>query len=90
MDCNSFADLIERAIGLLQGFAAQKVADGEITDTELDQLQGELEAIIAGLEYERECRETARQAASSHVADKNCAERVATDEAVEYVEKLEI
>lgn len=76
MDCQSFAEIIERAIGLLQGFTAQKIADGEITDAELDQLQGELEAIIAGIEYERECRETARQAAAGHAADTNKATKV--------------
>lgn len=76
MECLSFADLIGRGIAMLQGFTAQKTADGEITDAELDQLQGELEAIISGIEYERECRETARQAAAGHAADKNRAERV--------------
>ena len=46
MECSNFAEIINQAVGLLQGFTAHKIADGEITDLELDQLQGELEAII--------------------------------------------
>lgn len=71
-----FAEIIERAVGLLQGFTYQKLSDGEISDVELDQLQGELEEIISAIEYERECRETARQSAQGHAADKNNSERI--------------
>lgn len=75
MECSNFAEAIERAVGLLQGFTAEKIKDGEITDAELDQLQGELETIIDGIETERECRETAWQAAAGHAADKNRSEK---------------
>lgn len=89
-ECGSFAEIIERAVGLLQGFTAQKISDGEISDAELDQLQGELEAIIAGIEYERECRDTARQSAARYEADKNRAEKVDTSTVVDYVNNLEV
>jgi len=71
-----FGDMMQRAIGLLQGFTALKMADGEFSDAELDQLQGELEEIISVIEYERELRESARQAAAGHAADKNNSEKV--------------
>lgn len=61
-----FGEIITRAIGLLQGFTAQKTEDGEISDSELDQLQGELEEIISAIEYERECRQTALQEAQGN------------------------
>lgn len=89
-ECQSFSEIIERVVGLLQGFTAEKIKDGEITDAELDQIQGELEAIIAGIEYERECRETAKQAAASHAADKNRSEKISTGSVEDYVTNLEI
>lgn len=71
-----FGEIVLRAIGLLQGFTSQKLEDGEISDSELDQLQGELEEIISAIEYERELRDVARQAAASHSADLNNAVKI--------------
>lgn len=73
-----FIQAIARAIGLLQGFTAMKIQDGEFSDAELDQLQGELEAIISAVEYERECRQAALDAAGGADVrgDKNQAEKI--------------
>jgi hypothetical protein len=71
-----FGTIIQRAILMLTGFTAQKLEDGEISDSELDQIQEEFETCIAAIEYERECRDQARQSATSHNADKNNAEKI--------------
>lgn len=59
MIANNFME----AIGLLQGFTAAKCADGELSDDELNQMRGELEAIIDAIDYVIDLRQTALQAA---------------------------
>ena len=59
------AEQVQEAIGLLQGFTAQKAADGELTDTEIEQMIGELEAIICALQFAMDQRQEALQAAAT-------------------------
>jgi outer membrane murein-binding lipoprotein Lpp len=49
----TFAEIIERAAGLFYGWTSEKAADGEITLTELDQLDGELDEIKTAIEQQR-------------------------------------
>lgn len=57
-------EAVTEAVGLLQGFTAQKTADGELTDDEIETMIGELTAIIDALQYELECRQEAYGTAS--------------------------
>jgi hypothetical protein len=81
---------INRAIGLLQGFTAEKTRDDDLSDTEIEQLIGELETITAALQFELECRQEACQQAGGHASDKNRAEKVSTGSVADYVENLKI
>lgn len=56
---------INAAIGLLQGFTAQKTKDGELTEDEIEQMLGELDVIKEALQYELECRQEACMAAAA-------------------------
>lgn len=87
---DDLCDKINRAVGLLRGWTAEKTKDGELSDTEIEQLIGEIETITAALQYELECRQEACQQAGGHASDKNKAEKVSTDSVVDYVENLKI
>ena len=41
---------IARAVGMLCGFTAEKIADGELSETEIEQLLGELSVITDALQ----------------------------------------
>ncbi len=81
---------INRAVGLLQGWTAEKTKDDDLSDAEIEQLIGELETITAALQYELECRQEACQQAGGHASDTNRASKISTDDVVDYVNKLEI
>jgi hypothetical protein len=59
------AEKVQKAILMLQAFTAQKCEDGELTDTEIEQMIGELEAIINALQFTMEQRQEALQAAAT-------------------------
>ena len=90
----TFAEVIERAAGLFYGWTAEKAADGEITLTELDQLDGELDEIKAAIERQRASILAALEDAGGRdcQGDTNRAHKIkATPEsAAEYINNLKV
>jgi ferritin-like protein len=59
------AEQVQEAIGLLQGFTADKCKDGELAEDEIKQMIEELETIIAALRCSLEQTEEACNAAAT-------------------------
>ena len=90
----TFAEVIERAAGLFYGFTSQKAKDGEITLTELDQMDGELDEIKTAIEQQRAIILAALEDAGGRDChgDTNRAQRVKTtpELAAEYINNLKV
>ncbi len=70
------AEALVQATMKLQGFTAQKAADGDFTYQELTQMKGELKSVLEAVNYWRDRVEEAQRSAGSLSADKNNAEKV--------------